>query len=283
MPKVVACIDGSPLSVAVCDAAVWASSRLSTALTLLHVLEREETDGPADWSGSIGLGSREHLLQELTELDAQKSRLAMRHGQILLEEAQAHAQAQGVATVETEQRHEALLDALQARMDTTRLFVLGRSGVGHESSAEVIGNHIESAARIMSVPLLITTPRFREPQSFLLAYDASETAERALAKVLASPLLQGLPCHLVMAGGEGRQHQPELQSAEARLQAAGFTVITSCLDGEVHKVLPAYESAHSIGLTVMGAYGHSRIKRLFIGSNTTRMIVASQVPLLLLR
>ena len=36
-------------------------------------------------------------------------------------------------------------------------------------------------------------------------------------------------------------------------------------------------------LLVMGAYGHSRIREFFVGSNTTKMISKSHIPLLLLR
>jgi nucleotide-binding universal stress UspA family protein len=34
---------------------------------------------------------------------------------------------------------------------------------------------------------------------------------------------------------------------------------------------------------IMGAYGHSRMRQLFVGSTTTAMIRNSSVPLLLLR
>jgi nucleotide-binding universal stress UspA family protein len=34
---------------------------------------------------------------------------------------------------------------------------------------------------------------------------------------------------------------------------------------------------------VMGAWGHSRIRQFFVGSNTTRMLSHSNITLLLLR
>ena len=37
------------------------------------------------------------------------------------------------------------------------------------------------------------------------------------------------------------------------------------------------------GLLVMGAYGHSRIRSLIIGSTTTAMVRAVKVPVLLYR
>ena len=39
----------------------------------------------------------------------------------------------------------------------------------------------------------------------------------------------------------------------------------------------------AIDLTIMGAYGHSRIRQFFVGSQTTRMLANSVTPLLLLR
>ena len=62
MTTVIACIDGSPSSAAVCDYSAWASVRLASPLTLVHILE-DVVQAPTDLSGSIGLGSREHLLQ----------------------------------------------------------------------------------------------------------------------------------------------------------------------------------------------------------------------------
>ena len=55
------------------------------SLTLLHVLDKEKYPASADLSGNIGLGSREHLLEELAMLDAQRAKLALEHGQHMLE------------------------------------------------------------------------------------------------------------------------------------------------------------------------------------------------------
>jgi nucleotide-binding universal stress UspA family protein len=41
--------------------------------------------------------------------------------------------------------------------------------------------------------------------------------------------------------------------------------------------------AEDIGLLVMGAYGHSRIRNLIIGSTTTEMIRLCKIPVVLFR
>ena len=88
MTHVMACIDNSLSSLAVCDYSAWASQRLSAPLTLLHVLDEEKYPASADLSGNIGLGSREHLLEELATLDAQRARLALEQGQHNLKKGQ---------------------------------------------------------------------------------------------------------------------------------------------------------------------------------------------------
>jgi hypothetical protein len=76
MSKVLACIDGTAVSPAVCDYAAWASLRLEAPLMFLHVLDKSEYPIERNLSGSIGMGSREALLEELAALDEQRGRLA---------------------------------------------------------------------------------------------------------------------------------------------------------------------------------------------------------------
>lgn len=64
MEKIIACIDGTARSTAVCDYAVWSSMRLQAPLQFLHVLDRHpERAAVSDYSGAIGFDAQEHLLQ----------------------------------------------------------------------------------------------------------------------------------------------------------------------------------------------------------------------------
>ncbi|NEX14929.1 MAG: universal stress protein UspA, partial [Prosthecochloris sp.] len=123
MTKVIACIDGSPVAPAVCDAASWASLSLEAPLTLLHVLDRSEYPVKGDLSGNIGLGSREHLLDELVSLDEQRGRLALEHGKHMLEAAKIRAEEHGAKDLSKLQRHGNLLETLQELESDTRLLV----------------------------------------------------------------------------------------------------------------------------------------------------------------
>ncbi|SBS31849.1 Universal stress protein family protein [Marinomonas spartinae] len=282
MTNVIACIDGSFLSEYVTDAAVWAANNIESPLTLLHSLEKSIMSN-SDLSGSIGLGSREHLLAELTELDEKRAKLALEHGKDMLHKAKIHAEDQGAQNVSIMQRHGDLVDTLISLESSTKLVILGRNGNEHAMSANTIGSHIERAARALHHPLLITVGEFKAPSNFMIAYDGREAADNAIARIAQSSLLKGLTCHMVMAGEDTPARKEKFARAQAILEAENFKVNASLIAGDIYPVLTQYRNENNIELMVMGAYAHSKVRQFFVGSNTSKMIIESDIPLLILR
>lgn len=283
MTQVMACIDGSSITLAVCDYAAWASRQMDAPLDFLHVLGRSEYPVPTDLSGNLGLGSREHLLQELATLDEQRSRVALEQGRLMLDAAKARAVADGVPNPTSRQRHGELVDTLLEFQDEIRLLVMGRQGEQGDSAGEHIGSHLENVVRTLHRPILVIPSDYSEPQRILVAFDGSATTRKAVDMVARSPLFRGLPCHVVMVGADKDEPREQLGWARTHLETAGFDVTAEIRQGEVEAVLCAYRTEHEIDLIVMGAYGHSRIREFLIGSTTTKLIRQSKVPLLLLR
>lgn len=281
--QITACIDGSAISTAVCDSAAWASNVLEAPLTFLHVLEKSQSTAKEDLSGAIGLGSREYLLNELAALDEKRSKLAIEYGKCLLKDAAERASNANVASINCEQRHDHLLDALLAYESNTRLFVIGRQGKDHNTAAPAIGSHVESVVRAIQTPILMATGQFSKPSNFMLAYDGSDTANMAIERVANSPLLTQLPGHVVMVGKDTAENQQLLAQAGRVLSESGHQIQTHLLQGDVHECLNQFQEQFNIELKVMGAYGRSRIRKFFVGSNTVKMLVTSTVPVLVLR
>lgn len=283
MSHVIACIDGSSITLAVCDYAAWASRRLDAPLEFLHVLGKSEYPVPADLSGNIGLGSREHLLQELAELDEKRGKLALEQGWLMLNEAKARAMADGVVSPTSRQRHGELVDTLRELEGEIRLLVIGRQGEHGDSAGEHIGSHLENVVRTLHRPILVIPADYTQPQRILIAFDGSATSRKAVEMVARSPLFRGLPCHMVMVGADKADSREQLDWARTSLETAGFDVTAEIRPGEVEEVLCAYRTEHAIDLIVMGAYGHSKIREFLVGSTTTRLIRQAKIPLLLLR
>lgn len=198
MTRIFACIDGSNAMTAVCNAAAWASASTQLPITLLHVLEKDEHEGPTDLSGNIGIDSREHLLEELAELDHQRSRLAHKQGRMMLKSGQEYLRDWGIQDVDTLLRHGQLVEAAQELSPQMRMMIMGKKGETHTQDHDLIGSNIENIIRTLANPIMVVQSGFQVPTRFLLAYDASPTAKKVLELIAHSSLLKGLDCDLVM-------------------------------------------------------------------------------------
>jgi nucleotide-binding universal stress UspA family protein len=288
MTNIVACIDGSNTTPAVCDFASWASLRVDAPLKFLHILDKNEFAKSqhlgGNISGSIGLGSREALLQELTELDEKRGKIALQHGHMLLDYAKSRAQEAGIKEPICRQRHGDLVDTLIEMEKDIRLLVMGKQGSMGDSIGDHVGNNLERVVRTMHRPILVAPPTFKAPQNIMIAFDGSDTTRKGIEMVANSDLFKGLPCHIVMVNNDIKDVSELLAWARTTLETAGFDVTTNEISGEVKQALCDYRDEHDIGMVVMGAYGHSKIRQFFVGSTTTKMVQhATDIPLLLLR
>ncbi|TWC11524.1 MULTISPECIES: universal stress protein [unclassified Pseudomonas] len=283
MTHVMACIDNSKFSLAVCDYAAWASQQLDAPLTLLHVLDEEKYPAAADLSGNIGLGSREHLLEELATLDAQRARIALEQGQHMLEASRERTVISGAGFPELKQRHGHLVESLSDLQEDIRLLVIGRVGEDSTRSTRTLGSQIEAVVRTIRRPILITANCYKKPEKVMLAFDGSPTAYKTVQMLAASRLCEGLPIHLVMVGADSESNREALEKARGMLLSSGFVVQAEIRQGEVEAALHVYQAEHGIDLLVMGAYGHSRIRQFLVGSTTTTMLRTANMPVLLLR
>ncbi|WP_066966636.1 universal stress protein [Microbulbifer sp. Q7] len=279
-PLVLSCIDGSRFSGAVCDYSAWIASRASAPIKLLHNIERVTTPAVADLSGSIGLGSQEELLEELTSLEQQRSRLLLEQGRQMLEGARERALKAGAERVVTCQRHGSLVESLVELEDHIRVLVLGIRGEEHEASNKGLGAQLESVVRSLHKPILVVNREFKAPRSIMLAYDGSESARKALEMVASSPVFKDVECHLVYVGDGAESVLAE--GAEV-LSHGGVAVVSANLQGKTVESLIAYQQEHDIDLTVMGAFSHSKLRDLLLGSVTAKMLLGTNQPLLLLR
>lgn len=285
MNKVYACIDGLANTACVIDWAAWSALRLDAPLELLHVLERSPVPPLiTDYSGAIGLGAQEALLVELSELDAQRGKLAQEAGRQLMAEARLRAAAAGVERLDARLRHGELLDSVLEMEADARLFVMGEHYHASGSSKIHLDHHVERVIRAVKRPVLVSTGAlFEAPTRFVIAFDGSPTGRKTIDTVARSPMLKGLPVVVAMAGADTALARQQLEDARLVLAAAGFDASVECLPGEPEEVLPAFVKAQGASLLVMGAYGHSRIRQLIVGSTTTTLLRLSEVPVLILR
>lgn len=281
--NVLACIDGSKHTATVCDYAAWASSQLGASLVLLNIIPKSEPTLLFSISGAASLTPQDNITQELDDLDKKREALALAHSRQILEQASHHIEAAGYPVPRTVQRVGKLVHEIEQYDDYCQLLVMGRQGANEDDDLSRLGSHVEQVIRTTDKPVLLTWDDYIQPKKVMLAFDGSETSRKGVDMLAASPLFKNLECHLVMVASPDPQHLEQLEVARLQLEVAGIKAVSALLQGEVKKNLLAYQSKQDIDVTVMGAYGHSRIRQWLLGSITDLMLQESTKPLLILR
>jgi len=282
--KIIACVDGSILSEAVCDFGAFFSKTLGLSLELLHVVEHLHVSTQTDLSGNIGLGSRDDLLESLIDEDKSESKKAIVEGKEMLLRLQERALKQEAKAVKIVQKHGELYENVQAQKEEIRLLILGLRGKDHESNVHAIGSQVEELIRTLNVPILLVNQAFFEPRKILIAYDGSPSSKKAIDMVVKEPLFNHVERHIVNVHKDKALSSFMLEEATHILETLSFsTLCTASLQGEPIRELLNYQKEKSIDLIAMGAFSHSRIRDALFGSFTSKMILSTPKPLLLLR
>jgi len=281
--KIVALVDGSIYSASVCEHAAWIASRTGAPVELIHVLGRREASDSHDHSGAIALGARTALMEELAALDAQRAKLMSHRGWAILEDATALLEKAGVTEVTTRLRQGDIVEAVGDREGDARVILIGKRGEAADFAKGHLGSNLERIVRASHKPVFVASRAFRPISKVLVAYDGGASAMKAVDHIARSPLFQGLAVHVVTVGSASPEVTNGLADAKAMLQAAGIEAKTSVLPGQPETALGELVEEAQFDMLVMGAYGHSRIRSLIIGSTTTAMIRACKVPVVLMR
>jgi len=282
--KILACVDATPVSDVVTDYAVWTARRLDAPVELLHVLERHvELPGSQDHSGAIGLDAQEKLMDQLTKEDEERTRLIREQGRALLSRLRERALQSGAETVDSRLRHGDIEETLAEQQEGSRLLVIGRAGHSAPDVKAGLGKHLEWVIRSITRPVLVVNGNYRETKKVLFAFDGGSVTRKGVEMLAGSPLLRGLPLQLVAAGQPSDSDKKQLSAAVETLVGSGIDATASIQPGSPKDVITQALVDGGFDLLVMGSYSHSPLRSLLFRSTTSEILLASKVPVLLLR
>ena len=282
MTRILACVDGSVYAESVADYAAFAAKGLSADVELLHVLGRR--DAPSrDFSGRVGIEGRSQLLERLSALDEERFRLLQQSGRLALDALRERLEAAGVPQVIATLRTGDLLEEIAAREGEAELLVIGKRGEASDFAKLHLGSNLERVIRASTLPVLVAAKTFRPVERAVIAFDGRSGSMKALDAVSRSPLARGVAFLVVTAGEKTEEARRMLDSAMSLLRAGGLQAEGRIEPGDPAKVIGAAVEESGAGMLVMGAYGHSRLRRLVVGSVTTELINNCRVPALIHR
>lgn len=280
--KIIALVDGSAYSESVCHHVAWIAGRTGAPVELFHVLGRRD-GGSGDLSGNLRLGARTKIMTELAELDAQRAKLAQAQGRAILEDAKVIVAADGVTEVALRLRNGDIVETVTEQEAGSQMIVIGKRGEAADFAKLHLGSNLERIVRAAHVPVFVASRAFQPIKRVLIAYDGGVSAMKAVDYVARNPLFAGLDCTVVTVGAPSDAVKRGLEDAKATLSAGGHTATVKIVEGAADTALGELVETEGHDLLVMGAYGHSRIRSMIIGSTTTQMIRTCKVPVVLMK
>ena len=286
MAKIIGFIDASVYAKSVCDHAAWLAKRMSASVDIFHVLGRRDVSAAAtdDFTGTLDANGRDSLLAELAALDEQKAKLAQKRGRLILDQAVQCLKQAGVGQVTAKLRLGDLIEAVEEFETIADVLVFGKRGEAADFAKLHLGSNLERVVRASKKPILVASRAFKPIKRVLIAYDGGPSVSRAINYLCAShELFAGLEMYVLHVGQQTDETTNLTGNIAERLRAAGYTAHSGVQPGQPDKVIASKVEAEKIDLLVMGAYGHSRIRSLIIGSTTTEMVRSCLIPVVLFR
>lgn len=271
--------DGSDYAGVAAEYALDLARKLEARLHGCHILDTRTLEGPllADISGWLGA-------QPYSGQIPQFRRLLEERGQSILEAVDRQAEEVGIdlkTTLRTGHPARAILEE-EAHAE---LIVIGQRGEHAGQIGEMMGSTADKVARHAIKPCLVTPATHRPIRRILAAFDGSDVSSKALHEAI--ELAQGLALPLVLLTvaeeqGRGRARavvEEGMQLVRAHEGVAAQLVV----EGRADRVI--LDKAEELGcdLIVVGAYGHSRIREMILGSTTQNLLARAHCPVLLVR
>ncbi len=257
--------------------AFYLARRLGANLIGLHVVDIVSIEGSFfhDISGSLGL---EPYLDYSTRM---REVLTTRGHAILDEFAQA-AQREGIAA-------ESTLDVgivanqISERAKSADITMIGHRGINERFSTGLLGSTAESVARKCPRPLFVSPQSFREIRRPVLAYDGSDRAARAMRAAAEISALLSVPLAVITVARDLKLGNKTLDEARSYLEPYAITAEFKLVPGHAHEGIIGFLKHYDADLLFIGAYGHSRIIEMVLGSNTEYVMRNASCPVFLSR
>ena len=249
------------------------AKRWDAHLLGLYVVDVKLLEGPFLRDLSASLGTAPYV-----NYQGNMAMLLDERGQVVLEGFSKVCTEADVA-FETSQVTGVVPRSIIEVSEPTDLIVMGRGGEHNEWLEGLIGSTTESVVRGASQPVFVTGTDQLGDTRFLVAYDGTQHSQHALKAAAMIAVDWNIPFH-VLSVGDDKAH---LDEAKHYLQAYDVESEYVLRPGEAGEEIVQYAAECSADFLVMGAYRHSKIHDLIVGSTTTYAINHAPCPVLLYR
>jgi nucleotide-binding universal stress UspA family protein len=255
--------------------AIALAKRYGATLHGLHVVDIRLLEGPFLRDISASLGTAPYV-----NYQGNISLILEERGTAALEAFRAACQQEGVACEPT-QVTGIVARCIVEKSELADLVVMGRGGEHSEWLDGLVGSTTGAVVRRTKQPVIVTGTDTPGTNQFVVAYDGSPHAKKALQAAAGIGVDWHMPCHVLVVGDSSVAHL--IDDARAYLDKHGVTVDYVLRPGDPSEVIVGYAKECQADLLLMGAYGHTKVRELVVGSTTAYALNHAPCPLLLSR
>jgi len=276
--SILVALDGSDHADAALQHALWLAGRLRATLLGLQVIDIVSIEGSFlhDISGSLGF-------EPYLDFSAKMRDALRERGRVLLDTFARRCAERGVPC-DTILAMGIVANEICDQARTADLVVMGHRGVNEQFSTGLLGSTTESVARKSPKPVFVSPMRFEEISRPLLAYDGSQRASAAMHAAAELTSALSLPLTVLhVTRDETGNDVKVLDEARRYLKSYGLAVEYQTITGYPHQRIVDFIRERRHDLLFIGAYGHSRIIEMVLGSTTEYVLRNSPCPVFLAR
>lgn len=270
-------LDGSEHARTARRYALWLGERLGATVIGLHVVDIVSIEGSFfhDISGSLGF-------EPYLDFSSKMREVLHERGNSLLQEFSDDAAKCGVRA-DTIMSMGVVANEIAERARTADLVVIGHRGVNEKFSTGLLGSTAESVTRKCPKPVFVSTMEFQPVTRPLLAYDGSQRAAAAMHAAAEFCVSLSLPLTVLTVSKDAETGEKVISDARKYLASYNLTSTCEVQTGHAPEQIVACIRERDFDLLFIGAYGHSRIIEMVLGSTTEYVLRNSSVPVFLNR
>jgi len=270
-------IDTSEHSRAAQSYAFHFARRLGASLIGVHVVDIVSIEGSFfhDISGSLGL-------EPYLDFSAKMREILNARGNAVLEDFKLAARRENLPA-ETVLDMGVVPNQLCERAKSADLLIIGHRGVNERFSTGLLGSTTESVARKSPRQMVVAPHRFREVTRALLAYDGSDRASRAMRAAADFAATVDIPLVVITVARDLKLGERTLNQARSYLEPYSIRAEFKLVQGHAHEGIIGSLKEFGADLLFIGAYGHSRIIEMVLGSNTEYVLRNAPCPVFMSR
>lgn len=267
--------DGSAHAQAGIDYAVDLATQHEAQLHGLYVVDVRLLEGPflRDLSASLGTAPFVNYQNNVSLILEERGQAALG--------AFSDACKKAGLLHETTQMTGQVVGSIVEQGQLVDLIVMGRSGEHADWLDGVLGSTTEGVVRRAKCPVLVTDRSQARIDQVVVAYDGSGHARQALH--LAADLGESWGGKYAVIVVSDEHAERWLDEARSYMEAHSIEVEYVSRKGDPREEILGFCEEENADLLLMGAYGHSKVREMLLGSTTAHLINHAGCPVLLTR